>query len=153
MLTTSPTRPAASAPASTAARTAATSPRRVMDTRPLPTLCCSTNSTLAALSAASQASTAATMPLVSINPIASPFAINDLLRVVVQTFSLHVQVENLHYNFNASTVCRATISSSFVGTIQICERERSLLIFISPPRELFFSESNSIPAQVRLRQM
>src|SRR4051812_43547852 len=74
-LTTSPTRPAASAPASTAARTAATSPLSVIATRPLPTLCCSTNVTLAALSAASHASTAATIPLVSINPIASPFAI------------------------------------------------------------------------------
>src|SRR6187401_2215009 len=70
-LTTSPTRPAASAPASTAARTAATSPRNVTATRPLPTLCCSTKVTLAALSAASHASTAATMPLVSIRPIAS----------------------------------------------------------------------------------
>src|SRR5439155_7854383 len=48
--------------------------RRVIATSPLPTLCCSTNSTFAAFSAASQASTAATIPLVSINPIASPFA-------------------------------------------------------------------------------
>src|SRR5688572_9707166 len=74
-LTTSPTRPAASAPASTAARTAATSPLSVIATRPLPTLCCSTNVTLAAFNAASHASTAATIPLVSIKPIASPFGI------------------------------------------------------------------------------
>src|SRR5688572_795191 len=74
--TTSPTRPAASAPASTAARTAATSPRRVIATRPLPTLCCSTNCTFAAFSAASHASTAATIPLVSIRPIASPLAMS-----------------------------------------------------------------------------
>src|SRR5437773_3604971 len=85
-LTTSPTRPPASAPASTAARTAATSPRSVIATSPLPTLCCSTNVTLAALSAASHASTAATMPLVSINPIASPFAMkgSSLIRLLVR---------------------------------------------------------------------
>src|SRR4051812_20332942 len=57
-----------------------------MATSPLPTLCCSTNSTLAALSAASHASTAATMPLVSINPIASPFAINLLRLFLIQNF-------------------------------------------------------------------
>src|SRR5204862_6987285 len=63
---------------STAARTAATSPLSVIATYPLPTLCWPTNSTLAAFSAASHASTAATIPLVSINPIASPFAIINL---------------------------------------------------------------------------
>src|SRR5688500_12739753 len=76
-LTTSPTRPAASAPASTAARTAATSPLSVIATSPLPTLCWSTKVTLAAFSAASHASTAATIPFVSINPIASPFAMTS----------------------------------------------------------------------------
>src|SRR5580658_3342382 len=81
--TISPTFPPDSAPASTAARTAATSPRMVIATNPLPTLCCSTNCTLAAFRAASSASTAATMPLVSINPIASAFAITVLRKNLI----------------------------------------------------------------------
>src|SRR3982750_3211550 len=113
--TTSPTRPAASAPASTAARTAATSPRRVMATKPLPTLCCSTNCTLAAFSAASHASTAATIPLVSIRPIASAFAIAVSNSVEPRSHQEHeAVVENLERLlrafvpswFNSLSVCR-----------------------------------------------
>src|SRR5215831_5814416 len=76
-LTTSPTRPAAAAPASTAAFTAATSPTTNAVTRPLPIFCQPTSVTLADLSMASLASINAVRPFVSIMPRASrvPLAI------------------------------------------------------------------------------
>src|SRR5258706_16381495 len=78
-LITVPTRPAASAPASTAAFTAATSPFTKAVTMPLPALSQPIISTFAAFSIASVPSINATRPLVSSNPNASlamtvPFA-------------------------------------------------------------------------------
>jgi hypothetical protein len=67
-LTTSPTRAAASAPASVAALQAATSPSTNAVTRPDPTGSQPANVTLAALSIASVASKRATSPRVSIMP-------------------------------------------------------------------------------------
>src|SRR5579863_3280340 len=68
----SPTRRAAAAPASVAARTAATSPRTIAVTYPDPIFSHPTRLTLAALTMASQASIMATNPRVSIIPNASP---------------------------------------------------------------------------------
>src|SRR5690349_24681443 len=70
--TSSPTRPAASAPASTAARTLPTSPRTIVVTKAPPIWIVLTTSTLAALHIASVASTRPTQPLVSIIPRALP---------------------------------------------------------------------------------
>src|SRR5919106_1617770 len=70
-LITCPTRPAASAPASTAAFTAATSPLTNAVTMPLPALSQPIISTLAALSIASLPSIRATRPLHSSRPNAS----------------------------------------------------------------------------------
>jgi hypothetical protein len=64
----SPTRPAASAPASTAAFTLPTSPRTIVVTKAPPIAIDLTTSTLAALHIASVASTRPTQPLVSIMP-------------------------------------------------------------------------------------
>src|SRR4029078_484206 len=64
-------RPAAAAPASVAALTAATSPVTKAVTRPLPTLSQPMNCTFAAFIIASLASTKAIKPLVSIMPSAS----------------------------------------------------------------------------------
>src|SRR5689334_11635707 len=72
--TSSPTRPAASAPASTAAFTLPTSPRTMVVTNAPPIWIVFTTSTLAALVIASVASTSATQPLVSIIPSACPYA-------------------------------------------------------------------------------
>src|SRR5689334_7828657 len=71
-LTSSPTRLAASAPASTAARTLPTSPRTTVVTNPPPTCTRPPRLTLAALSMASVPSIIPTRPLVSIRPRASP---------------------------------------------------------------------------------
>src|SRR5687768_16820597 len=68
----SPTRPAASAPASTAALTLPTSPRTIVVTKAPPIWIVFTTSTLAALHIASVASTRPTQPLVSIRPSAFP---------------------------------------------------------------------------------
>src|SRR5215207_2935737 len=68
----SPTRPAASAPASTAALTLPTSPRTIVVTKAPPIWMVFTTSTLAALHIASVASTRPTQPLVSIKPRACP---------------------------------------------------------------------------------
>src|SRR4051812_4491060 len=68
----SPTRPAASAPASTAAFTLPTSPRTIVVTNAPPMPMVLTTSTLAALHIASVASTRPTQPLVSIMPSAVP---------------------------------------------------------------------------------
>src|SRR5689334_21510650 len=68
---TCPTRPADSAPASTAAFTAATSPFTNAVTMPLPALSQPIISTFAAFSIASVPSINATRPLVSSNPSAS----------------------------------------------------------------------------------
>src|SRR5262245_38126435 len=73
---TCPTRPADSAPASTAAFTAATSPRTNVVTIPLPALSQPLICTFAALSIASVPSVSATSPLVSSNSSAS-LAINS----------------------------------------------------------------------------
>src|SRR5262249_3394358 len=73
-LMTSPTRPPAAAPASTAAFTAPTSPTRKAVPSPLPIFCQPTSVKLAAFTAASLASTSAVKPLVSIIPRASRFA-------------------------------------------------------------------------------
>src|SRR5215212_8906696 len=70
----SPTRPAASAPASTAAFTDPTSPRTIVVTNAPPIWIVLTTSTLAALHIASVASTRPTQPLVSIRPSALPNA-------------------------------------------------------------------------------
>src|ERR1041385_4866140 len=70
-LMTWPIRPADSAPASTAALTAATSPLTKAVTRPLPALSQPTISTLAAFSMASLPSIRATRPLHSSRPRAS----------------------------------------------------------------------------------
>src|SRR5580700_3892544 len=70
--TSSPTFPAASAPASTAALTLPTSPRTIVVTNAPPIWIVLTNSTLAALHMASVASTRPTQPLVSIRPKALP---------------------------------------------------------------------------------
>src|SRR3954470_24833114 len=72
-LTSSPTRLAASAPASTAARTLPTSPRTIVVTNAAPMPTRPTRLTLAALSIASVASMTPTRPLVSTRPSASPF--------------------------------------------------------------------------------
>src|SRR5205085_1154616 len=69
----SPIRAAASAPASTAARTLPTSPLTSAVTNPPPTWTRPARVTLAALSMASVASITPTRPLVSIKPSASPF--------------------------------------------------------------------------------
>src|SRR4051812_29024185 len=71
--TSSPTRPAASLPASTAARTLPTSPRTIVVTNAPPIWIVLTISTLAALVIASVASTSATQPFVSTNPRALPY--------------------------------------------------------------------------------
>src|SRR5438067_475939 len=71
MPTTSPTRPAAAAPASMAALTAATSPTTRAVTMPLPIFCQPISVTLADFSIASLASISGTRPLVSIMPRAS----------------------------------------------------------------------------------
>src|SRR5206468_6786702 len=68
---TSPTRPAAAAPASTAALTAATSPTTIAVTRPLPIFCQPIRVTFADFNMASLASINATRPLVSTMPRAS----------------------------------------------------------------------------------
>src|SRR5213080_1220590 len=68
----SPTRPAASLPASTAAFTLPTSPRTIVVTNAPPIWIVFTSSTLAALHIASVASTSPTQPLVSISPKALP---------------------------------------------------------------------------------
>src|SRR5215469_3919020 len=68
----SPTRRAAAAPASVAARTAATSPRTRAVTYPEPIFSQPTSVTLAAFTIASEASIIATRPRVSIIPSASP---------------------------------------------------------------------------------
>src|SRR4051794_2689598 len=70
--TSSPTRPAASDPASTAAFTLPTSPRTIVVTNAPPIWIVLTTSTFAALSIASVASTDPTHPLVSIKPSAVP---------------------------------------------------------------------------------
>src|SRR5688500_2422470 len=70
--TSSPTRPAASAPASTAAFTLPTSPRTIVVTNAPPIWIVLTTSTFAALVIASVASTSATQPLVSMSPRAFP---------------------------------------------------------------------------------
>src|SRR3954470_12798176 len=72
-LTSSPTRLAASAPASTAARTLPTSPRTIVVTYAAPMPTRPTSVTLAALSIESVASMTPTRPLVSTSPSASPF--------------------------------------------------------------------------------
>src|SRR6187455_3451732 len=82
---TVPTRPAASAPASTAAFTAATSPRTNAVTMPLPALSHPIISTLAAFSIASLPSIRATRPLHSSRPraslgIAGPFSAGNSLK-------------------------------------------------------------------------
>src|SRR5689334_25189541 len=69
----SPTRPAASVPASTAARTLPTSPRTIVVTYAPPIWIVLTTSTLAALHIASVASTRPTQPLVSTRPSAEPY--------------------------------------------------------------------------------
>src|SRR5205823_4775991 len=89
--TTSPMRPAAAAPASTAALTAATSPTTNAVTRPLPIFCQPMRVTLAALTIASLASISATRPLVSIMPRASrPFAIAHYLEKETRFFPCRV---------------------------------------------------------------
>src|SRR5581483_293464 len=72
--TTSPTLPAATAPASVAALTAPTSPRTMTVTSPPPICSLPTSRTLAALIMASAASIAPTSPRVSIRPRAPPGA-------------------------------------------------------------------------------
>ena len=120
--------------------------------------------TFAAFSAASHASTAATMPLVSINPIASPFAmvliskVGDadvsVARALLNLWQLQLpQLRSIQFAFNTATVCRATINSSFVGTIQISVFDSTLLIFFSWPRTWFFAGSSTMPAHSRLRQI
>src|SRR5687768_1715731 len=82
-------RPAALAPASVAALTAATSPVTKAETRPLPTLSQPRNCTFAAFIIASVASTRAMKPLVSIMPSASiAFAIVENLQEEGKKFSV-----------------------------------------------------------------
>src|SRR5580704_12672482 len=85
--TSSPTRPAASAPASTAAFTLPTSPRTIVVTKAPPIWIVLMISTLAALHMASVASTRPTQPLVSISPSAK-FALSDIIGVLVKKLLL-----------------------------------------------------------------
>src|SRR5208283_814190 len=93
-LTSSPTRLAASAPASTAARTLPTSPRTSVVTNPPPTCTRPPRWTFAALSIASVASITPTSPLVSINPSASPELLGRKLVVRETDFSRVAIVSN-----------------------------------------------------------
>src|SRR5678815_280018 len=90
---TVPTRPAASAPASTAAFTAATSPRTNAVTMPLPALSHPIISTLAALSIASLPSIRATRPLHSSSPRASLGIAGSFRDSLLEQFQVRRRIE------------------------------------------------------------
>ena len=113
MLTISPTFSAARAPASTAARQAATSPRTIAVTYPPPIFSNPTRSTFAAFTIASAASTIALNPRVSIIPSASPAPGAALFSAIPRSFLFYAGFTTA---LNTDWLCRSlkadSISSS-----------------------------------------